>query len=53
MRNTLLYIICFLWPVAAMGVSVQEGTRKYTEEHPLVYEDAWDLWPYAFLNNNE
>jgi len=52
MRNTLLYIICFLWPVAAMGASVQEGTRKYTEEHPLVYEDAWDLWPYAFLNNN-
>ena len=24
--------------------------RQYTEEHPLVYEDAWDLWPYVFLN---
>jgi len=23
----------------------------YTEEHPLVYEDAWDLWPYSFLDN--
>ena len=23
---------------------------SYTEEHPLVYEDAWDLWPYSFLN---
>ena len=23
----------------------------YTEEHPLVYEDAWDLWPYSFLND--
>ncbi len=26
--------------------------REYTEEHPLVYEDVWDLWPYAFLNEN-
>ena len=23
----------------------------YTEQRPLVYEDAWDLWPYAFLND--
>lgn len=27
-------------------------TRAYTEAHPLVYEDMWDLWPYAFLNEN-
>ena len=26
-------------------------TRVYDEEHPLVYEDAWDLWPYTFLND--
>ena len=25
--------------------------RVYDQEHPLVYEDAWDLWPYAFLND--
>ena len=25
-------------------------SRHYTEEHPLVYEDAWDLWPYVYLN---
>lgn len=24
----------------------------YNEEHPLIYEDAWDLWPYVFLNEN-
>lgn len=24
---------------------------SFTEEHPLVYEDAWDLWPYSFLND--
>lgn len=26
--------------------------REYTKEHPLVYEDAWDLWPYVFLDDN-
>lgn len=27
-----------------------DSTRVFTEEHPLVYEDAWDLWPYTFLD---
>ncbi|MCR4601927.1 MAG: transporter substrate-binding domain-containing protein [Prevotella sp.] len=26
-------------------------SRAYTQEAPLVYEDCWDLWPYAFLND--
>jgi len=26
-------------------------SHPYTEEAPLVYEDAWDLWPYSFLND--
>ena len=25
--------------------------RIYDEEHPLIYEDAWDLWPYSFVND--
>jgi PAS domain S-box len=25
--------------------------RVYDEEHPLIYEDAWDLWPYSFVND--
>lgn len=24
--------------------------RHYTQEHPLVYEDADDFWPYSFTN---
>lgn len=52
MKNTLLYIICFLWSVAAWGTPGYEVTREFTEEHPLVYEDSWDLWPYAYLNDN-
>lgn len=37
-----------MMPVAAQTDSV----RVFTEEHPLVYEDAWDLWPYVFLNEH-
>ncbi len=34
------------------GFAANDDTRKtYTEEHPLVYEDVWDLWPYCFLND--
>lgn len=29
----------------------QQRHRQYTKEHPLVYEDVWDLWPYSFLND--
>lgn len=25
--------------------------REFTSEHPLVYTDAWDLWPYSFLDD--
>ena len=25
-------------------------SNNFTEQHPLVYEDAWDLWPYSFLS---
>ena len=28
-----------------------ESIRVFSEEHPLIYEDAWDLWPYVFLND--
>ncbi len=28
----------------------EPAPRAYTQEHPLVYEDMWDLWPYSFLN---
>jgi PAS domain S-box-containing protein len=24
----------------------------YNDKRPLIYEDAWDLWPYVFLNEN-
>ena len=37
----------------APAQTVERDTIKvFNEEHPLVYEDAWDLWPYVFLNEN-
>ena len=60
----LIAFICLI-PTLASSQNVTDNTasaqfsgsesgvfsRIYDEEHPLVYEDAWDLWPYAFLND--
>ena len=43
----ILLLTALLWTLTTT-VSAQQ--RVYDAEHPLVYEDAWDLWPYAFLN---
>ena len=42
-------VACQLLPCWA-SAQPADTVRVYTEEHPLVYEDAWDLWPYVFLN---
>ena len=42
-----------LFQLLTIPVSAQtDSVKVFTEEHPLVYEDAWDLWPYVFLNEN-
>ena len=42
--------LSLLWtPAFAVRDSI---TNAYTEDHPVVYEGAWDLWPYSFLNDN-
>ena len=49
MKKTVLIILLFiLFPFASNAQ--QRRQRVYTEEHPLVYEDVWDLWPYCFQN---
>ena len=30
----------------------QNDTIVYNMSRPLIYEDAWDLWPYTFLNES-
>ena len=38
--------------VLSLSSQTTDSTKVFTEEHPLIYEDAWDLWPYVFLNEN-
>ncbi len=63
-KNTRRLLLLFLCSISStvsilavddtkpMAVNPSDITRQYTEEHPLIYEDAWDLWPYVFLNEN-
>lgn len=46
-----LSIMALLNPYAA-SAAPNDSIIVYNEEHPLIYEDAWDLWPYVFLNEN-
>ena len=48
LSSLLLFALLSLASMAAKG----DSTRVYTEQNPLVYEDAWDLWPYAFFSDN-
>ncbi len=53
--NSMKRILIILFAILPLSVFAQEQTdsiRTFTKEYPLVYEDAWDLWPYAFLNEN-
>lgn len=36
----------------ASAANGKDTTMVYNEARPLIYEDAWDLWPYVFLNEN-
>lgn len=49
-RNRLLLTLCFQLFVLSI-LAQKDSARVYTEEHPLVYEDSWDLWPYSYLND--
>ena len=52
MNNRIAVLISLLFCLLASPKMAQanDSTRVFTPEHPLVYEDAWDLWPYSFLN---
>lgn len=46
-----MFTSLLLWAATtADAASQKENIRDYTPEHPLVYEDVFDLWPYSFLN---
>ncbi|MBQ9672030.1 MAG: transporter substrate-binding domain-containing protein [Prevotella sp.] len=37
--------------IIALLLCVPALSHTYTAERPLVYEDAWDLWPYSFVSD--
>ena len=43
-------ILCCHWTAVRTQAQSADSLSTYTETHPLIYEDAWDLWPYTFLN---
>ena len=47
----LVATVACLWTLQTQAAQ-NDSTRIFTTERPLVYEDAWDLWPYVFLNEN-
>ena len=44
-----LLVATLLLPQLAVA-DEKEATRQYDNRHPLIYEDAWDLWPYCYLD---
>ncbi len=49
-RWLLLFIFCISNSVF-QAIAQTESPRIYTEEDPLIYEDARDLWPYSYIND--
>jgi len=47
-----LLVACHL----SLGITHAQQNKDsivvYNDKRPLIYEDAWDLWPYVFLNEN-
>ena len=55
MKNLNLYRIILVFVLLMPGTgsaAPQDSIIVYNQNKPLVYEDAWDLWPYVFLNAN-
>ena len=50
LKSVLTTIAILLFPLCLQAQ--EENAHTYTEEHPLVYEDAWDLYPFSFLDEN-
>ena len=51
-RILALFVACHLSFGITHAQNNEDSTIVYTDKRPLVYEDAWDLWPYVFLNEN-
>ncbi len=50
--HTLLLALMLFLSVLQVSGQPAKDTKTYTKETPLIYEDAWDLWPYSYLNEH-
>ena len=46
----LLFVFCMSSSVF-QAVAQIKSSKIYTEDNPLIYEDASDLWPYSYIND--
>ena len=47
------FILLFVLQLSPLTAQAQnDSTLVFSVGRPLIYEDAWDLWPYTFLNEN-
>ena len=54
MKRTIpiIFTTCLLAVLPLFAKAQHDSIITYSTERPLIYEDAWDLWPYVFLNEN-
>ena len=52
MARVVILLVSFQLSCFSVSAQSTDSVKVFTEDHPLVYEDAWDLWPYVFLNEN-
>ena len=53
LRHVLITVLMTLCCLTAAEAAPYVGTRtrEYTKNDPLIYEDSWRKWPYAFIND--
>ena len=51
MKRFLLAVLLLAGISLNLNSQTSNLKSKYTKDRPLVYVDAWDLWPYVFLDD--
>ena len=51
-HHILLCLLCIFFSCFSSQEAVAESLKeRYTTEKPLVFEDAWEKWPYSFVSS--
>ena len=52
MRHLYIFLLTTITLLPTTATAQSDSITVFDTDHPLIYEDAWDLWPYTFLNEN-